>query len=61
MDDIVENVAQRLLTYGLGRKLTYRDRIEIANILAESEAKDFLLRDLIVRICQSSAFGGTER
>lgn len=61
MDDIAENVARRLLTYGLGRELTYRDRIEIASILAESESNGFLLRDMIVRICQSSSFRGTKR
>ena len=56
--DIAENVIRRLLTYGIGRELNYRDRYTVDEILSRSEANGFLLRDMIVSICQSSPFRG---
>lgn len=54
--DIAENVIRRLLAYGIGRDLNYRDRYEVENILQQSSKNDFLLQDMIVAICQSSTF-----
>ena len=54
--DIAENVIRRLLTYGIGRELTYRDRYEIENIFTDWAENDFLIRDMIVLICQSQIF-----
>ncbi len=54
--DIAENVIRRLLTYGIGRELTYRDRYEIENIFTDLAENDFLIRDMIVLICQSQIF-----
>ncbi len=56
--DIAENVIRRLLTYGIGRELTYRDRYDVEKILAQSQENGFLLQDMIVSICQSSTFRG---
>ncbi len=56
--DIAENVVRRLLTYGIGRELNYKDRFHVETILAESEKDRFLLQDIIVRICQSGPFRG---
>ena len=61
MDDIAENVVRRLMTYGLGRQLTYRDRVEIDAILAELKPDEYRLKTMIVRICQSPLFRGTQR
>ena len=55
-DDVAENVIRRLLSYGLGRKLTYRDRFAVEALFDQAEANDFKMRDLIVSICQSEVF-----
>ena len=56
--DIAENVIRRLLTYGIGRELNYRDRSDVEKILSRSRENGFLLQDMIVAICQSSTFRG---
>lgn len=59
-DDIAENVLRRLLTYGLGRELTYRNRFDVERLLQQSKDNDYKLADMIVAICQSEAFRGTK-
>ncbi|MDA7905445.1 DUF1592 domain-containing protein [Mariniblastus sp.] len=54
--DIAENVIRRLLAYGIGRQLNYRDRYEVENLVSQSSKDDFLLQDMIITICQSSTF-----
>ncbi len=56
--DIAENIIRRLLTYGIGRELNYRDRYDVERIVAESRENGFLLRDMVVLICQSPTFRG---
>jgi len=55
-DEITENVIRRLLTYGIGRKLTYQDRFTVKALIEEAQKKDFGMRDIIVSICKSNAF-----
>jgi hypothetical protein len=55
-DDIAENVIRRLLTYGIGRRLTYHDRFAVEALSEENEANDFGMRDIIVSICKSEVF-----
>ena len=55
-DEIAENMTRRLLTYGLGRDLTIRDRIVVAELLEDSADHDHRIRDMIVLICQSRVF-----
>ena len=55
-DDIAENVLRRLLSYGLGRELTYHDRYAVEALLADCENSDYALRDMIVTICLSDSF-----
>jgi len=55
-DDIAENVIRRLLTYGIGRHLTYHDRFAVEALSEENEANDFGMRDIIVSICKSEVF-----
>jgi len=59
--DIAENVVRRLLTYGIGRELNYRDRYDVEKILSQSKENGFLLQDMIVSICQSSTFRGAAK
>ncbi len=55
-DDIVENVIRRLLSYGLGRELTYRDRFAVDAIYKQVVSNGFRMRDIIVSICLSDVF-----
>jgi hypothetical protein len=54
--DIIRNVIRRLLSYGIGRHLTYRDRFAVQELFDEAKAKDFGMRDIIVSICKSNVF-----
>ena len=49
---------KNLLTYGLGRELTYRDRYNVEALLKKSKENGFKLKDMIVSICQSKTFTG---
>lgn len=55
-EEIVENVIRRLLSYGIGRRLTYRDRFGVERIINETRDEGFGLRDIIVSICKSDLF-----
>lgn len=57
-DDIGKNVLRRLLSYGLGRELTWHDRFAVQELFEQTKAKDFRFRDMIVSICQSKLFRG---
>lgn len=54
--DIAENAIRRLLTYAIGRELTFRDRFAVKSLLDQAEETDYPLRDMIVAICQSRIF-----
>lgn len=54
--DIAGNLTRRLLTYALGRELTYRDRYAVQQMVDEARANDYRLRDLMVTICRSDLF-----
>lgn len=58
-DDIAENVIRRLLTYSIGRHLTYRDRFAVEELFDEAEDNGFKMRDIIVSICKSDVFKDT--
>jgi mono/diheme cytochrome c family protein len=55
-NDITENVILRLLSYGVGRHLTYRDRFAVEGIFNETQKKGFGIRDILVSICKSNVF-----
>jgi hypothetical protein len=59
-DEIAENVLRRLLSYGIGRKLTYRNRFAVEKLLRQAKKNEYKLRDMIVTICQSDTFRGTK-
>ena len=56
--DIVKNVIRRLMTYGIGRELTYRDRFEVEKLQKQAKEDEYKLQDMIVSICQSPTFTG---
>jgi hypothetical protein len=45
-----------LLTYGLGRGLTYKDRALVDDILSNFSGKDVLLADLLFAVIKSESF-----
>ncbi|MDF1840544.1 MAG: DUF1592 domain-containing protein [Rubripirellula sp.] len=57
-DEIVENVLRRLLSYAIGRELTWRDRFAVAKLLENGKQRDYKFQDLIVLICNSKTFRG---
>lgn len=57
-DEIAENMIRRLLTYGIGRELTYRDRFAVAELHDHASGNGYRLQDMIVSICQSETFRG---
>ena len=59
-DEIVENVIRRLMTYGIGRELTYRDRFEVEKLRTLSEEYGYKLQEMIVSICLSPTFTSIE-
>lgn len=56
MHDVADNVTRRLLSYGLGRHLNFKDRPHVDAILAKSEKNNHRLRDLLTSICTSELF-----
>ncbi len=57
-DDVAKNMLRRLLTYAIGRDLTYRDRYDVEVQLANSKQNEYRIRDMIIAICQSETFRG---
>ncbi|MGB2453029.1 MAG: DUF1592 domain-containing protein [Akkermansiaceae bacterium] len=59
VNDIAENVIRRLLTYSLGRALTYRDRYAVEELVKKAKGSDYALGDMIVSVCLSDTFRKT--
>ena len=55
-DEIVENMVRRLLSYGVGRKLTHRDHFAVRELVERAGKNDSKMGDIIVMICQSETF-----
>ena len=55
-EDVAENAIRRLLTYGIGRALTYQDRYTVEELLEQSEKSEHRLQDMILTICRSEIF-----
>jgi len=57
-DDIAENVIRRLLSYSIGRGLTYRDHLIVEQLCSQTKKNDYRFQDMIIAICQSESFRG---
>lgn len=55
-EEVAQNVIRRLLTYGIGRSLTYQDRYAVEELLKESKQNDHRFQDMIITICRSELF-----
>lgn len=56
-DDFTKCLAEKLLTYSLGRELDFGDREVVEHMLAKLEAEDGGLKDLVKAIVMSKSFG----
>lgn len=57
-DDIAANVLRRLLSYGIGRGLIFRDQSAVEKLCRQTKKNDYRFQDMIVSICQSETFRG---
>ena len=57
---IAENLIRKLLSYGLGRKLDWRDTAEVEKLVNTAAIRDYRMKDIIVLICQSELFRQVE-
>ena len=53
---MVRCIIKKLLTYGLGRGLNYKDRALVDDILSDFSGKDVLLADLLFAVIESESF-----
>ncbi|GDY18788.1 hypothetical protein LBMAG56_01330 [Verrucomicrobiota bacterium] len=57
-DDIAANVTKRLLSYAIGRALSYRDQSAVADLCNQTRKNSYRFQDVIAAICQSETFRG---
>ncbi len=55
-DDFLRCLAEKMLTYGLGRGVEYSDRCTVRDIAAAMAANDYKFSSLILAVVQSDAF-----
>jgi len=55
-EEVAQNVIRRLITYGIGRSLTYHDRYAVEDLLKQSKQNDHRFQDMILTICRSEIF-----
>lgn len=55
-DDFARCFIEHLLTYALGRGLTYKDKLAVNEILARGKHSNYAFQDLILAICESVPF-----
>ncbi|MEX2112858.1 MAG: DUF1592 domain-containing protein, partial [Pirellulales bacterium] len=55
-DDFLRCLAEKMLTYGLGRGVEYSDRCTVRDIAAATAANDYKFSSLILAVVQSDAF-----
>lgn len=56
-DEFVRCLAEKMLTYGLGRGVEYSDRCTVGDIVEAVEHDDYKFSSLIIAIVRSDAFG----
>ena len=53
---ITRCLTQKLFVYGLGRGLTYRDRLAVDEVIKDGEDEQINLADLLLKVIQSKPF-----
>lgn len=52
-EDFVRCLTEHLLTYALGRGLTYQDKTAVRTIMKQAEGSQYGLQDLVLGVCES--------
>ena len=55
-EQFVRCLTEKLLTYAIGRRIAYVDRVDVENIVSLSKKQDHAFQDLIKLIVTSQAF-----
>jgi hypothetical protein len=55
-EEFVTNVAEKLLTYALGRGVEYYDAPAVRRIVSEASARDYRWSDIVLAIVNSVPF-----
>ena len=55
-EQFVRCLTEKLLTYAIGRRIAYVDRVDVENIVSLSKKQDYAFQDLIKLIVTSQAF-----
>ncbi len=55
-NDFIKCLTEHLLTYSLGREVTYRDKLTVHEIVNRNKSPDQGFQDLILAICESVPF-----
>ena len=59
-DDIASAVLRKMLTYSIGRELHIQDRAAVEQLRQRFQGNGYKFQDMIVAICQSSIFRGSQ-
>lgn len=55
-DDFTRNLAENLLTFALGRGLSYSDKPAVQEIVKRTKAAGYKFQDMIIAVCESVPF-----
>jgi hypothetical protein len=55
-DHFIKSLTEQLLTYSLGREVTYHDKLTVREIVNRNKSPDQGFQDLILAICESVPF-----
>ena len=53
---IIRCLAQKLLIYGIGRGLTFKDRVVVDDVISIGKQEEIKLADLVFKVIQSKPF-----
>ena len=53
---IIRCLAQKLLIYGIGRGLTFKDRVVVDDVIRIGKQEEIKLADLVFKVIQSKPF-----
>ena len=60
-EDFVRCLSKHLLTYALGRGVTYHDKLTVREIVARGRPSNYAFQELIMAVCLSDSFQRFER
>lgn len=58
-DDFLRSLSENLLTYALGRGVTWRDKLAVREIMRRTAQNDYQIQTLLLAVCESVPFQRT--